>query len=89
MVQCSKLQQSLPGLAYKPFNDALGQRVYDNISAQAWSEWIEYSKKIVNENRLDLTLKTTHEELKKQCEAFLFEGISSLPAQYVPETHKH
>ena len=38
-VQCAKLGGTLPGLPYKPFNDALGQRIYDNISAQAWQEW--------------------------------------------------
>ena len=57
MVKCAKLQE-LPGLPYKPFNDALGQRIYDTVSAQAWSEWIEHSKKIVNEYRLDLTRRS-------------------------------
>jgi Fe-S cluster biosynthesis and repair protein YggX len=89
-VKCSKLQQTLPGLAYKPFNDALGQRIYDNISAQAWGEWIEHSKKMVNEYRLDLTSKAAHDQLKEQCEAFLFgDGGAAPPPQYVPETHKH
>ena len=35
-VKCAKLGETLPGLPYKPFNDALGQRIYDNVSAQAW-----------------------------------------------------
>ena len=56
-VTCAKLHETLPGLAYTPFNDALGQRIYDSISQRAWTEWIEHSKKIVNEYRLDLTAK--------------------------------
>jgi Fe-S cluster biosynthesis and repair protein YggX len=87
MVKCAKLGETLPGLPYKPFNDALGQRVYDTVSAQAWSQWIEHSKKIVNEYRLDLTQKKAHEVLKEQCEAFLFGDGGTAPPEYVPEKH--
>jgi Fe-S cluster biosynthesis and repair protein YggX len=81
-----KLGQSLPGLAYKPFNDALGQRIFDSISQQAWQEWIEHSKKIVNEYRLDLTQKRAHEVLKEQCQIFLFgEAGEEMKTEYVPE----
>jgi Fe-S cluster biosynthesis and repair protein YggX len=88
MVKCAKLGEELPGLPYKPFNDALGQRIYDTISAKAWADWIEHSKKIVNEYRLDLTIKKSHDVLKEQCEDFLFGAGGSLPAQYVPVTEK-
>ncbi|HEX7836415.1 MAG TPA: oxidative damage protection protein [Kofleriaceae bacterium] len=87
MVKCTKLGETLPGLPYKPFNDALGQRIYDSVSAQAWSMWIEHSKKIVNEYRLDLTQKKAHEVLKEQCEAFLFGDGGLVPPEYVPEKH--
>jgi Fe-S cluster biosynthesis and repair protein YggX len=87
MVKCAKLGETLPGLPYKPFNDALGQRIYDSVSAQAWTLWIEHSKKIVNEYRLDLTQKKAHEVLKEQCEAFLFGDGGMVPAEYVPEKH--
>jgi Fe-S cluster biosynthesis and repair protein YggX len=87
MVKCAKLGETLPGLPYKPFNDALGQRIYDTVSAQGWALWIEHSKKIVNEYRLDLTQKKAHEVLKEQCEAFLFGDGGTVPAEYVPEKH--
>ena len=54
-VKCAKLGQELPGMVYKPFNNDLGQRIYDNVSQEAWKQWIEASKMIVNEYRLDLT----------------------------------
>lgn len=86
MVTCAKLGQALPGLPFKPFNDALGQRIFDSVSAQAWQLWIEHSKKLVNEYRLDLTQKKAHDVLKEQCAAFLFgEGQVSTPSEYVPE----
>jgi len=84
-VHCAKLGTELPGLAYKPFADALGQRIYEHISQAAWQEWIEHSKRIVNEYRLDLTLKKSHDMLKEQCEQFLFgNGATVMPADYVP-----
>jgi len=89
MVNCVKRHENLPGLPYKPFQDALGQRIYESISQAAWQDWIEHSKKIVNEYRLDLTQKKAHEVLKEQCEAFLFGDGGSLPPEYVPEAHKH
>ena len=67
------------------FADALGQRIFESISAEAWSQWIEHSKKLVNEYRLDLTLKKSHEVLKEQCELFLFGEGAAPPPQYVPE----
>jgi len=85
MVQCAKLGAELPGLSYKPFADALGQRIFESISQEAWALWIEHSKRLVNEYRLDLTQKKAHEVLKEQCELFLFGDGSAPPPEYVPE----
>ena len=90
MVKCAKLGETLPAMPFKPFQDALGQRIYDSVSAEAWRQWIEHSKKIVNEYRLDLTQKKAHDVLKEQCEAFLFgDGPVMTPPDYVPESEKH
>ena len=87
-VQCSKLSRELPALPYKPFEDALGQRIYDTISYEAWKMWLEHSKMIVNEYRLDLTTEKAHEVLKQHCEQFLFGEGSQLPPDYVPPPAK-
>jgi Fe-S cluster biosynthesis and repair protein YggX len=85
-VHCAKLGADLPGLPYKPFNDALGERIFATISAEAWKGWVEHSKKLVNEYRLDLTRKETHDMLKEQCEQFLFSDAPvAAPPDYVPE----
>jgi Fe-S cluster biosynthesis and repair protein YggX len=34
-VKCAKLGQELPGMVYKPFNNDLGQRIYDSVSQEA------------------------------------------------------
>src|SRR5438128_672894 len=53
MVKCKKLGQELPGLTYKPWPNELGQRVYENISQEAWGQWLEHFKRIMNEYRLN------------------------------------
>jgi Fe-S cluster biosynthesis and repair protein YggX len=84
MVQCAKLQRELPGITYKPFQSELGQRIYDNISQDAWQMWLEHSKMIVNEYRLDLTSKRAHEILQAQCEQYFFGEGAAVPPDYVP-----
>jgi Fe-S cluster biosynthesis and repair protein YggX len=87
-VKCTKLQRELPAMPYKPFNDALGERIYNEISMEAWKMWIEHSKMIVNEYRLDLTSPESHAKLKEQCEQFLFSEGAALPPDYVPAPQK-
>lgn len=84
-VRCAKLGKELPGLVYRPFKDALGERIYQEISVDAWVQWIEHSKMLVNEYRLDLTSEASHKTLKEQCEAFLFgSGEQAPPPDFVP-----
>ena len=52
IVNCVKLGKELPGLEFKPWNNELGQRVYDSISQEAWKLWLEHFKMVMNEYRL-------------------------------------
>jgi Fe-S cluster biosynthesis and repair protein YggX len=88
LVNCVKLQRELPGIPYKPFDDELGQRLYDSVSLEAWKMWLEHSKMIVNEYRLDLTSKKAHEVLREQVEQFFFGEGAALPPDYVPPPAK-
>jgi Fe-S cluster biosynthesis and repair protein YggX len=83
LVKCVKLQRDLPGIPYKPFDDELGQRIFDSVSLEAWKMWLEHSKMIVNEYRLDLTSKKAHEILQEQCEQFFFGEGAALPPDFV------
>jgi Fe-S cluster biosynthesis and repair protein YggX len=85
MVKCVKLGQELPGVVYKPFNNELGQRIYDQVSQQAWMEWIEYSKRIVNEFRLDLTSPMGQQVLLEQAEQFFFGAGGRNPPEFVAQ----
>jgi Fe-S cluster biosynthesis and repair protein YggX len=83
-----KLSRELPGLPFKPFDNELGQRLYESVSMEAWMLWLEHSKMIVNEYRLDLTQQKAHDILLEQCEAFFFGEGAALPPDYVPPPSK-
>jgi Fe-S cluster biosynthesis and repair protein YggX len=83
MVKCVKLGKELPGVIYKPFDNELGQRIYDNVSQDAWRQWIEQSKMLVNEYRIDLTSAQGQKMLLEQAEKFFFgEGLEQ-PKEFV------
>lgn len=57
-------------MPFKPFDDELGQRIYDEISMQAWQEWLQYSVRIVNTYRLDLSDPKAQEFLRQQMKVY-------------------
>jgi Fe-S cluster biosynthesis and repair protein YggX len=88
MVQCKKLGKELPGLGFKPFQNELGQRIFDNISAQAWKMWLEHFKMILNEFRLSPNDPKSAEILFDQAEKFFFGEGAALPPDFVPPPAK-
>jgi len=84
MVQCVKLGKESPGLAETPFDGELGQRIYDNVSQQAWAMWTEHLKMIINEYRLNPGTMEAQELIIKQMEQFFFGEGAALPPEYVP-----
>ncbi len=83
MVQCVKLGKELPGISYKPFMNELGQRIYDNVSQEAWKMWIEFSKMIVNEYRVDLASPDGQKRLLEEAEKYFFGQGAQLPPDFV------
>jgi Fe-S cluster biosynthesis and repair protein YggX len=87
-VHCVKFQKDLPGLDEVPWPGELGQRVYDNVSKDAWKLWEERMKMILNEYRLMPWQKEAQEIVAKHMEEFFFGESASLPPGYVPEQAK-
>jgi Fe-S cluster biosynthesis and repair protein YggX len=84
-VFCVKFQREMAGLDEAPFDGhPLGQRIYENVSKEAWKMWVEHMKMIMNEYRLNLGTKEAQEFLLKQMEEYFFGEGSALPAGYVP-----
>ena len=84
-VLCVKLGRELQGLPFKPFANELGQRIYDQVSQEAWGQWLDQSKMLVNEYRLNLSLAESRSFLMEQCEKFFFGPGAAPPPDYVPK----
>jgi Fe-S cluster biosynthesis and repair protein YggX len=89
-VFCVKFQREMPGLDEVPFdNHALGQRIYESVSKEAWKMWLEQMKMIMNEYRLNLGTAEAQEFLLKQMEDYFFGEGAALPPGYVPPRSKN
>lgn len=53
--RCSRCGRPDAQLARPPFKGALGQRVFDNVCAHCWKEWIPTGTKVINELGLVLS----------------------------------
>jgi Fe-S cluster biosynthesis and repair protein YggX len=84
-VFCVKLRKDLPGLDEPPFDGhPLGRRIYEHVSKEAWRQWVEHMKMIMNEYRLNLGNPEAQEFLLKQMEEYFFGEGSELPPDYKP-----
>ncbi len=84
MVHCVKLKQEAEGLEAPPYPGELGIRIWQNISKQAWAQWVETQTRLVNENRLNLADVRARKYLAQQMESFLFEDANVEAQGYVP-----
>ncbi len=73
-VHCKKLNQDLPGLEKSPYPGELGQKIFDNISKDAWMAWMNQQTILINEYRLSMIDPKAQSFLKEEMEKFLFGG---------------
>ena len=84
MVQCIKLGREAEGLARPPVPGALGQRIFENVSQEAWQQWVKYQTMLINENRLNLMDPKARKYLAEQMERHFFgEGADQVEG-FVP-----
>jgi Fe-S cluster biosynthesis and repair protein YggX len=84
-IHCQYLQREAEGLARVPYPGELGQRIYENISAEAWQAWVRHQTMLLNEYRLSPIDPKARKFLVEEMEKFLFGGGSAKPADFVPE----
>lgn len=87
-VFCVKLGRELEGLDEPPQPGELGQRIYENVSKEAWKMWLNQQIMLINEYRLNLTDPKANEFLDQQMEQFFFGEGADLPPDYVPPTQQ-
>lgn len=84
-VQCVLLGVEADGLDYVPYPGELGQKIYDNVSAQAWQQWLGHQTMLINEYRLTPIEPQAREFLEAEMEKFFFGEGSAKPDEFVPE----
>jgi Fe-S cluster biosynthesis and repair protein YggX len=74
VVKCVKFGKQLRGLEQPPFPGPLGQRVFENVSQEAWNAWQERSVELMQQQRLSMGDPQARKLLLQEMEKFLFEN---------------
>lgn len=85
LVMCRKLKQELEGLAFPPFPGPRGQELYDNVSKEAWQQWLRNQTMLINENHLNVMDMSARKFLDEQLELFLSGDDYERPKGWTPE----
>ena len=90
MVNCIKLGSEAEGLDFPPMPGELGKRIYENVSKEAWAQWIKQQTMLINENRLSLADPRARQYLSEQVYKHFFgegaDGASRRAKGGVPGT---
>ena len=84
-VVCAKIGKRRAALKRKPMGGPLGLRLKQEVSADGWDMWVEHSKMIINEYKLNPADAKSQEMLIGQCEQFFFGEGAALPPDFVPQ----
>ncbi len=82
-VHCQLLDQELEALAFQTYPGELGKRIFENISQQAWQQWMTLQTMLINENRLSPLNPEHRAYLEAEMEKYFFGGGSEKPEGYV------
>jgi Fe-S cluster biosynthesis and repair protein YggX len=84
-IKCSFLKREAEGLDYLPYPGELGKKIYNNISKEAWAQWVAHQTMLINENRLTPIEPKARAFLVAEMEKFLFGSGSEKPKEFVPK----
>ncbi|MDX1482306.1 MAG: oxidative damage protection protein [Woeseiaceae bacterium] len=83
-VDCVLLKKEAEGLDYPPYPGELGQRIFDNVSKEAWGRWLAHQTMLINEYRLTPIEPEARKFLETEMEKYFFGEGSSKPKEFVP-----
>ncbi|MDE2220468.1 MAG: oxidative damage protection protein [Gammaproteobacteria bacterium] len=83
-VQCVVLKHEAPGLERVPYPGPLGQRIYESVSREGWSRWVQHQVMLMNEYRLSPMEPKARKFLEAEMEKFFFGAGSDKPAEFKP-----
>ncbi len=83
-VHCIRLKTDAEGLDRPPMPGPLGQRVFENVSKQAWQEWVAHQTRLINEYRLVLSDASARKFLSEEMDRYFFGDGKTSETGYVP-----
>ena len=83
-VFCKKYQKDLPALTVPPLPGAKGMEIFENISQQAWQDWLKHQTMLINEKHLNMMDMTARTYLLEQMDKFLSGEEYDAADGYVP-----
>ena len=85
MVMCKLLKKELPGLKRPPYKNELGKKIFEQVSQEAWSGWLQESVRLINTYRIDLSDPSGQDFMFKQTAIYFgFEEGDAAPTAWVP-----
>ncbi|MFV1982234.1 MAG: oxidative damage protection protein [Thiohalomonadales bacterium] len=85
MVECILLKKQAEGLDRSPYPGELGQRIFDNVSKEAWQQWLAQQTMLMNEKRLSPMNPDDRKFLESEMEKFFFgEGSVKVDGYVAP-----
>lgn len=82
---CKYLNKEAEGLAFQLYPGELGQRIFNEISQEAWALWMSKQTMLINEKKLNMANAKDRELLATEMENFLFHGQDVEIEGYTPE----
>lgn len=86
MVNCVKLGREAIALDRPPFGGELGQRIFENVSKEAWQLWKDQQVLLVNHYGLNLADPQAQAFLMTEMEEFFFGENARMPEGWTPPT---
>jgi Fe-S cluster biosynthesis and repair protein YggX len=83
-VQCVKLGKEAEGLDKPPYPGELGQRIFENVSKEAWQQWMGQQTILINEYRISVIDPKGRAFLEEQMEKFFFGEGADTPEAFTP-----
>ena len=78
-----KLGREAEGLEKPPYPGELGQRIFENVSREAWQKWLGHQTMLINEYRLVPFEPKARQFLVSEMQKYFFGTGSDKPQGFV------
>jgi Fe-S cluster biosynthesis and repair protein YggX len=85
-VNCVLLKREAPGLERLTYPGPLGQRIYEQVSQEAWAGWVRHQTMLINEYRLTPVDPKARKFLEAEMEKYFFGAGSEKPQEFQAPT---